>query len=94
MDASVDGFHLSADPAGSALPEGSDDLSLVIREVGEVPLQILRRWPGRLSGRFVLSEAQRDALIRKLFSGNYSNHVSRVQSWRKLLQRMWRKAMH
>ena len=93
VDASVDGFHLSADPAGPALPEGSDDLSLVIREVGEVPLQILRRWPGRLSGRFMSSDAQRDALIRKLFSGDYSNHVSRVQSWRKLLHRMWLKAM-
>ncbi len=94
VDASVDGFHLSADPAGSARPEASEGLRLVVQDVGEVPLQILRRWPGRLSGRFVPSQAQRDALIRKLFSGDYSNHVSRVQSWRKLLQRMWRKAMH
>jgi cellulose synthase (UDP-forming) len=94
VDASVDGFHLSADPAGSALPQASEGLRLVVQDVGEVPLQILRRWPGRLSGRFVPSDVQRDAMIRKLFSGDYSNHVSRVQSWRKLLQRMWRKAMH
>ncbi|KAI9549827.1 hypothetical protein GHT06_007537 [Daphnia sinensis] len=57
VDASVDGFHLSADPAGSALPEASEGLRLVVQDVGEVPLQILRRWPGRLSGRFVPSQA-------------------------------------
>jgi cellulose synthase (UDP-forming) len=93
VDASVDGFHLRVDPPSSALPEASDEVRLVVRDVGEVSLQILRRWPGRLSGRFVLSDAQRNALICKLFSGDYSNHVRQVQSWRKLLHHIWLKAM-
>ena len=92
VDASVDGFHVRTDPSWS-LPEGAEGVSLEVPEVGRVNLHMVRAWPGRLSGRFVLSPGQRDALIRKLFSGQYSNHVGRVQSWRKLLHRLWIKAL-
>jgi len=90
VDASVDGFHLRTESPVPALAEG---VTLEVRDVGEVALEMVRVWPGRLSGRFVPSQPQREALIRKLFCGDYSNHVEQVQSWRKLLHRIWHRAM-
>ena len=94
VDASVDGFHLRTEHALPEVPAMADGLTLVVRDVGAVALEVVRVWPSRLSGRFVPSDLQREALIRKLFGGDYSNQVEQVQSWRKILHRLWAKAMH
>jgi cellulose synthase (UDP-forming) len=106
VDASLDGFHLRTEhgvppmpciatqPALALAEPPAEGLALDVRDVGVVALEVVRSWPGRLSGRFVLSEPQREAMIRKLFGGDYSNHVTQVQSWRKILHRLWAKAMH
>lgn len=93
VDASVDGFHLRSDKPLPEWPAVADAMTLIVQDVGEVALSTVRRWPNGCSGRFVMSDAQRDAMIRKLFSGDYSNHVERVQSWRTLLRRLWAKAV-
>lgn len=93
VDASVDGFHLHSDTPLPALSPEAAGATLSVRDVGGVTLNTVRFEPRRLTGRFVMTEAQRDAMIRKLFSGDYSNQVERVQSWRALLRRLWAKAL-
>ena len=94
VDASVDGFHLHlTSPLPTALSAG-DVVSLQVQDVGEVALHIVRSAGQRLSGRFVLEPEQRDDLIRKLFSGDYSNQVMQVQTLPMLLRRLWTTAMH
>jgi len=94
VDASVDGFQLRlAHPLPMPLSAG-DVVSLQVQDVGNVALNIVRSAGQRLSGRFVLEPEQRDDLIRKLFSGDYSNQVMRVQTLPMLLRRLWATAMH
>lgn len=93
VDASVDGFHVHSDKPWPAMSPEAGVPSLIVRDVGAVALNTVRFWPDRFSGRFVMSDEQRDAMIRKLFSGDYSNQVEHVRSWRTLLRRLCAKAI-
>lgn len=93
VDASVDGFNVQSDTLLPAMSPSTGVPILIVQDVGEVALDTVRLRANRLTGRFVMSDAQRDAMIRKLFSGAYSNQVGRVQSWRALLRRLWTKAV-
>jgi cellulose synthase (UDP-forming) len=94
IDASIGGCKL-------ALPETAHGLfkkgstSLTVQGVGRVTIHAVRQHHGHLATTFEYSsQAQRHAMICKLFSGRYSTVAPTRSSTRQLISSLWEKTFH
>jgi cellulose synthase (UDP-forming) len=72
-----------------------DKTSLTVPGVGRVTIQPVRQHHGHLAATFEYSsQAQRHAMICKLFSGQYSTVAPTSSSTRQLMSSLWEKTFH
>jgi cellulose synthase (UDP-forming) len=94
MDASVGGCKLALPASAQALFR-KDKTSLTVQGVGRVTIQPVRQHHGHLAATFEYSsQAQRHAMICKLFSGRYSTVAPTSSSTRQLMSSLWEKTFH
>jgi cellulose synthase (UDP-forming) len=94
IDASVDGCKLALPPAGHGqFTKGT--ASLTVQGVGRVKIHPIRQNHGHLAATFEYdSKAQRNAMICKLFSGQYTTVAPATTSTRQLIASLWEKTFH
>jgi cellulose synthase (UDP-forming) len=94
IDASVDGCKLALPPAGHGqFTKGT--ASLTVQGVGRVKIHPIRQNHAHLAATFEYdSKAQRNAMICKLFSGQYTTVAPATTSTRQLISSLWEKTFH
>ena len=94
IDASVDGCKLALQPWGHGqFAKGT--ASLTVQGVGRVKIHPIRQNHGHLAATFEYdSKAQRNAMICKLFSGQYTTVGPATTSTRQLISSLWEKTFH
>jgi len=94
VDASVDGCKLALPPTGHGLfPKGTASLS--VAGVGRVKMRPVRQNATHLAATFEYdSQAQRNAMICKLFSGEHTTVAPVTSSTRQLMSSLWEKTFH
>ncbi len=94
IDASVDGCKLALSPAHQNLfTKGT--ASLTVQGVGRVKIHPIRQNHAHLAATFEYeSKAQRNAMICKLFSGQYTTVAPATASTRQLISSLWEKTFH
>ena len=94
IDASVDGCKLALPPSYSGL-FGQGTASLTVQGVGRVKIHPIRQNHAHLAATFEYdSKAQRNAMICKLFSGQYTTVAPATTSTRQLISSLWEKTFH
>jgi cellulose synthase (UDP-forming) len=94
IDASVDGCKLALPPSHPGL-FGKTTASLTVQGVGRVKIHPIRQNHGYLAATFEYdSKAQRNAMICKLFSGQYTTAAPATTSTRQLISSLWEKTFH
>ena len=94
IDASVGGCKLALPETANGLFK-KDKTSLTVQGVGRVTIQPVRQHHGQLAATFEYSsQAQRHAMICKLFSGRYSTVAPTSSSTRLLMSSLWEKTFH
>jgi cellulose synthase (UDP-forming) len=94
IDASVDGCKFALPPTGHGqFAKGT--ASLTVQGVGRVKIHPIRQNHGHLAATFEYdSKAQRNAMICKLFSGQYTTVAPATTSTRQLMSSLWEKTFH
>ena len=94
IDASVDGCKFALPPTGHGqFAKGT--ASLTVQGVGRVKIHPIRQNHGHLAATFEYdSKAQRNAMICKLFSGQYTTVAPATTSTRQLISSLWEKTFH
>jgi cellulose synthase (UDP-forming) len=94
IDASVDGCKFALPPTGHGqFAKGT--ASLTVQGVGRVKIHPIRQNHGHLAATFEFeSKAQRNAMICKLFSGQYTTVAPPTTSTRQLMSSLWEKTFH
>ena len=94
IDASVDGCKFALPPTGHGqFAKGT--ASLTVQGVGRVKIHPIRQNHGHLAATFEYdSKAQRNAMICKLFSGQYTTVAPETTSTRQLISSLWEKTFH
>jgi cellulose synthase (UDP-forming) len=94
IDVSVDGCKLALPKTGHATFHHGT-ASLTVQGVGRVQIRPLRIHQGHLAATFEYdSQAQRKAMICKLFSGQYSTAAPMTSSTRQLISSLWEKTFN
>ena len=94
IDASIDGCKLAL-PTTSHGPFQKGTASLTVTGVGRVKIRPVRQNSTHLAATFEYdSKAQRNAMICKLFSGQYSTVAPATNSTRQLISSLWEKTFH
>jgi cellulose synthase (UDP-forming) len=94
IDASVDGCKLALPPSHPGL-FGKGTSSLTVQGVGRVKIHPIRQNHAHLAATFEYdSKAQRNAMICKLFSGQYTTVAPATTSTRQLMSSLWEKTFH
>ena len=94
VDASVDGCKLALPPTGHSLFQ-KGTASLTVAGVGRVKIRPVRQNSSHLAAIFEYdSKAQRNAMICKLFSGQYTTVAPATTSTRQLISSLWEKTFH
>lgn len=94
IDASVDGCKLALPPTGQG-PFQTGTASLTVVGVGRVKMRPGRQNASHLAATFVYdSRAQRNAMICKHFSGQYTTVAPVSSSTRQLMSSLWEKTFH
>jgi cellulose synthase (UDP-forming) len=94
IDASVDGCKFALPQTGHGqFAKGT--ASLTVQGVGRVKIHPIRQNHGYLAATFEYdSKAQRNAMICKLFSGQYTTVAPATTSTRQLISSLWEKTFH
>ena len=74
-DLSVSGARIEA-----PRPRGETEVTLTVHQVGDVPARIVRGSERTFAVEFIITDHARDALIRKLFSGEFRTPRAAVHS--------------
>ena len=94
IDASVDGCKLALPPTGHG-PFQTGTASLSVAGVGRVKIRPVRQNATHLAATIEYeSQAQRKAMICKLFSGQYTTVAPATSSTRQLMSFLWEKTFH
>ena len=94
VDASVDGCKLALPPTSHGLFQ-KGTASLTVHGVGRVKMRPVRQNATHLAATFEYnSQAQRNAMICKLFSGQYTTVAPATSSTRQLMSSLWEKTFH
>jgi cellulose synthase (UDP-forming) len=94
IDASIDGCKLALPTTGHG-PFQKGTASLTVPGVGRVKIHPVRQNPTHLAATFEYdSKAQRNAMICKLFSGQYTTVAPATNSTRQLISSLWEKTFH
>lgn len=94
VDASVDGCKLALPTTGHSLFQ-KGTASLTVAGVGRVKISPVRQNSSHLAAIFDYdSKAQRNAMICKLFSGQYTTAAPASTSTRQLISSLWEKTFH
>lgn len=92
IDASIEGCKIELDKSwwDGELPEV---LTLSVKSVGEVTAIPIRVNRGAIAASFNFkNQADRDKMIRKLFTGQYRNAVENASGFGEIAMRLWRRA--
>lgn len=94
IDASVDGCKLVLPQTAHGL-RSKETIGLTVQGVGRVVIHPVWHNHGQLAATFEYdSKAQRNAMICKLFSGQYTTVAPATHSTRQLISSLWKKTFH
>lgn len=94
IDASVDGCKVALPQTAHGL-RSKETIGLTVQGVGRVVIHPVWQNHGQLAATFEYdSKAQRNAMICKLFSGQYTTVAPATHSTRQLISSLWKKTFH